>query len=134
MTTPQKHNIIFSGDRNCKKMTVIQHILSKLDPTKHRIIQGGCKGVDLSVKSIARKMGFDVVTVAAEWNNTTSPTYSRVLGYDPQAGPTRNQKMLTEYPPAMVYLIHSNIEQSLGTKNMRALCRKHKIPFEVVNI
>jgi hypothetical protein len=128
----KKQNIIFSGDRHCKKSEVIESILASLDPSAHRIIQGGCSGVDTIVKEHAQKLGFEVVTAFANWKNTTSPTYSKELGYDPNAGPARNLNMITDYPPSMVYLVHPSINTSRGTKNMMSQCKKLNVPYKLV--
>jgi hypothetical protein len=116
------NHIIFSGDRDYKDTYTIINTLQKLDSQKDIIVQGGCRGVDTIVKNEAIKLKFQVKTENAKWEE-----------YGKSAGPKRNRLMLEKYKPiSKVYLIHDHIEKSKGTKNMLNLCKKMKIPYEII--
>jgi hypothetical protein len=76
------------------------------------IIHGAAKGADTIAGNIANKLGFQVVSVPAEWEK-----------YGRAAGPIRNKIMLN-MEPDLVLAFHSDIENSKGTKNMVEIARK----------
>lgn len=75
-------------------------------PRNTLIIHGACKGVDMTADKVARKSGFHISSVPADWK-----TYGRA------AGPIRNKQMLDMGADA-VYAFHQDIENSKGTKDM----------------
>ena len=127
----EKRVIIFSGDRNCKESSQIIDVLKSLDKEKDIIVTGGCQGVDKIVENEAKRIGFKVLIEKAYWNNRKSQTYNTSKGYDPMAGPRRNQRMLNKYKVKKVYLFHNFIQNSKGTKDMMEKCLHQNIPFEL---
>lgn len=119
-------NIIISGDRNATQSKMLALIIGGLDPKIHRIIQGGCRGIDIIARDIALELGFKVVTIEADWRPNGK--------YDRSAGPRRNAEMLKQYPPDHVYLFHDDIEHSTGTANMLWLCEKAGVKHTLLSV
>lgn len=104
--------VIVCGDRNWKRMDIIERELAKL-PKDTVIIHGAAKGADTLGKFVAEKLGLKVINdgkgFPAEWKR-----------YGKAAGPIRNQQMIDEGRPDMVLAFHENINESRGTKDMVA--------------
>lgn len=120
-TDNTKTHVLFSGSRDWTSKDSVIATLKTLDAKKHIILQGGCKGLDVIAKEQAHIMGFEVVTVMADWDN-----------FRKSAGPKRNEKMIREYDPKKAYLFSADIEHSIGTRNARDLCKRFKVPFTII--
>ncbi len=83
------------------------------------IIEGECRGVDTIAREWAIKRQVNYLPFPANWDQG--------LG----AGPQRNQKMLDDGKPDLVFAFHDNLNQSKGTKNMVSLAKKKKVPVVI---
>ena len=103
-------NVIVCGDRNWKRMDIIERELRKL-PLDTVIIHGAARGADTLGKFAAERIGLKVINEGkgfpADWKR-----------YGKGAGPIRNQQMIDEGKPDMVLAFHDNINESKGTKDM----------------
>jgi hypothetical protein len=115
--------VIVCGDRNWKRMDIIERELRKL-PTDTLIIHGAARGADTLGKFVAEKIGLKVINdgkgFPADWKR-----------YGRAAGPIRNQQMIDEGKPDMVLAFHDNISESVGTKDMVTRARKARIEVEI---
>ena len=109
--------VLFCGDRNWSDYSCIRQELEKL-PKGSIIIEGCAAGADSIAGWLAEQMGFEVMKFPADWKK-----------YKRAAGPIRNQQMLDEGKPDMVFAFHENIEISKGTKDM--VTRAEKAGLEV---
>jgi hypothetical protein len=98
--------ILVCGDRNWKRMDVIERELKKFPPGTV-VIHGAAKGADTLGGFVADKLGFKVIAFPAKWNI-----------YGKGAGPVRNQQMLDEGKPELVLAFHENLSESKGTRDM----------------
>ncbi|MFI5405141.1 MAG: SLOG family protein [Nitrososphaerales archaeon] len=103
--------ILICGDRHWSNYWAIYDVISRLDRSSV-IIHGAAKGADTTAGIIAKKLGFEVVSVPAEWEK-----------YGRAAGPIRNKVML-DMNPDLVLAFHTDIENSKGTKNMVEIAKK----------
>lgn len=108
--------ILVCGSRDWDNYSLIMEKLSIL-PRNSTIIHGGCTGADEFAGSVAAALGLSVEVFHADWKN---------LGR--RAGPARNQRMLEEGFPDVVYAFHDNVESSRGTKDMLKRAKKFGIP------
>jgi hypothetical protein len=112
---PNEEYIVVSGDRYWDKqpraIESIFDVLKTLDPLKHTIVHGGCKGLDLMVEKESKLLGFKVISCPADWKKDGI-----------SAGPIRNSSMLKDYNPKYVYCFHNDIKSSKGTKDMKNKC------------
>lgn len=100
--------VLISGDRNWTDHETIRSWLVKLQDWGYdTVIHGGARGADRIAGEEAKKMGFTVVEVKAEWGR-----YGKHGG----AGPVRNRKML-DMKPNLVVGFHPDIFTSKGTYN-----------------
>jgi len=112
--------IIVAGDRNWKRMDIIERELKKF-PSGTIVIHGDAKGADTLGGFVADKLGFKVIPFPAKWKI-----------YGKGAGPIRNQQMLDEGKPDMVLAFHENINESKGTKDMVNRARGIGIKVEII--
>ena len=98
--------ILICGDRNWRRMDVIERELKKFPPGTV-VIHGAAKGADTLGGFVADRLGFKVLAFPAKWN-----IYGR------GAGPVRNQQMLDEGKPDLVLAFHENLSESKGTRDM----------------
>ncbi len=113
--------VLVCGDRNWTDRNLIRQALFLILQTHQNltVIEGGCEGADLIAAEEARKLGADVLEFKADWK-----TYGKA------AGPIRNQQMIDEGQPEFALAFHPDLTKSKGTKNMLALLRKAKIPYQ----
>ena len=109
--------ILICGDRNWTDVGAIKKIIKEHANDTTTIIQGECQGADLIAKSVAKKLKIKSIGFPAEWQK-----------YGKAAGPIRNQKMLGEGLPTIVFAFHDNIVASRGTKYMVMKSKKYGIP------
>lgn len=84
------------------------------------VIQGGARGADRIAKSMGEYLGADVKEEAADWD-----TYGKA------AGPMRNQKMLDDYQPDVVYAFRLP-GRSPGTDDMVSRSKSAGIPTYII--
>lgn len=97
--------LAFTADANGEKLTVIH---------------GDAPGADRLADRLARQWGATVIREPAEWD-----LYGR------SAGPIRNQKMLNDHTPDVVYAFRSSGKSS-GTDDMVNRAKAHSVPVYVV--
>lgn len=120
MDSPRKLTLIVSGDRNWLDREKIRNVLTEFDPATTLIVEGGARGADSLARQEAEKMGFEVITVKAEWHK-----------YGKAAGALRNLKMYETYKPDGILAFHSQIEESKGTKHMIGVAKKGGTPVRL---
>jgi len=97
--------LLITGDRNWNNYKTIEEAILNLNP--NIIIHGGAKGADYYAGVIGKLLGIKVYEFQADWDK-----------YGKAAGVIRNQQMLDEGKPDVVYAFHNNINESKGTKDM----------------
>lgn len=87
------------------------------------LIQGGAPGLDTLARRSAKDYPkqIDVRTFRAKWKR-----------YGKKAGPIRNQRMLDEGQPKIVFAFHDNLEESKGTKDMIERAANAGIPVFLI--
>lgn len=112
---------LFCGDRN--SAIVFEESITfelKTLPKFSIVVHGGCKGVDLYAAELARQQKIESVEFKADWDS-----------FGKAAGPLRNEKMLNEMKPDVVFAYHPDIKFSKGTKDMMDRAWKRKIPVYI---
>ncbi len=112
--------VLVCGDRNWKRMDIIERELKKFLPGTV-VIHGEARGADTLGAFVADKLGFKVVPFPAKWNI-----------YGKGAGPIRNQQMIDEGKPDLVLAFHENLNESRGTKDMVHRARGMGIKVEII--
>lgn len=114
---------LLCGSRTWDNVGIIEEVIAGLytiaqgasefgEPVPLTIIHGDAPGADRLAGSVAEEFGCEVIAVPAEWDK-----------YGRSAGPKRNQKMLDEYHPSVVYAFRKDGE-SRGTDDMISRARK----------
>lgn len=85
--------VLFCGSRDWNDPEPIRSVLAKLDPAKHLIVHGACRGADRITDDLAREMGFSVDFYQVRQD---------IDGRWPGAGPRRNRRMCAAAKPARV--------------------------------
>ena len=98
--------VLFCGDRDWTDHAMIEAAVVKLPPNTV-IIHGACRGADRIAGKEGRLHSFKVIPFPAEW-----------ALYGKAAGPIRNEQMINEGLPAIVYAFHDHLDQSTGTRDM----------------
>lgn len=111
--------ILVCGDRNWKRMDIIERELKKFPPGTI-VIEGEAPGADTLGRFVAEKLGFKVIPFPAKWH-----IYRR------GAGPIRNQQMIDEGKPDLVLAFHEDISKSVGTKDMVNRAKGYRIKVEI---
>lgn len=121
-----KTRLLICGDRN---WTNREYILGKLrDFVQFEgvdvecVIEGEARGADIEGRWAATLVGIPVMQFPADWSR-----------YGRGAGPIRNQQMLDEGKPTLVWAFHRDVSQSKGTKDMVNRARRAGIKTEVFN-
>lgn len=104
---------LFCGSREWTDPEPIRHEISKLE-SGDLVIHGDQRGADLIADTEARRIGLEVISVAADW------------GIGPSAGPIRNDKMLKHLltaskdmnQPVRVLAFHHDTMLGVGTRDM----------------
>ena len=112
--------ILICGDRNWRRMDVIERELKKFPPDTI-VIHGACRGADTLGGFVADKLGFKVIPFPAKWS-----IYGR------GGGVVRNQQMIDDGKPDMVLAFHENIGESRGTRDMLNRAKGHRIKIKLV--
>ena len=85
------------------------------------IIHGDADGADRIAKRIGKQCGAEVISEPADWNQ-----------HGKAAGPIRNQKMLDDHKPHVIWAFRST-GKSNGTDDMTTRGRARGTPTFVVN-
>lgn len=115
--------IAISGSRywgSQNHIFLINQILSRYPFSELRVLVGDCRGVDAITLQLCKQQGIDVKVFCADWKQ-----------YGAAAGPIRNSQILDSHP-TKVYCFTSDLQNSLGTKNMWSQARKRGIDVEVI--
>lgn len=84
------------------------------------VIHGAAPGLDRMAGRLARNLGCEVISVPAEWDR-----------YGKGAGPIRNQKMLDEHQPEVVWAFRA-AGKSRGTLDMIQRSLEAGVPTHTV--
>lgn len=124
MTQPSVRALI-CGDRRWDDPTVIRALIRGIaeiyGADNVTIIQGAARGADHLAMLAAAHLGLSGEAYPAKWDE-----------HGKSAGPIRNQQMLREGKPNVVFAFHDNIAESNGTKDMVARARRADIPVYVI--
>lgn len=118
--------VLICGSRGWQDPKPIDVILAGLDVLaegageKLVVIHGDAPGVDRLAGRLAARWGATVIPEPANWDE-----------YGRGAGPKRNQKMLDDYHPQMIFAFRS-AGKSNGTDDMVARGQEAKIPTYVI--
>lgn len=118
--------VLICGSRGWEDPAPINALLAGLDVLSEGsseplvVIHGDARGADRLAGSLAKRWGAEVVIEPADWD-----THGRA------AGPIRNQKMLDEHKPDVVYAFRSN-GKSNGTDDMCNRARNSGVPTYVI--
>jgi hypothetical protein len=85
------------------------------------VIDGGAKGADRIAGDWRDRSGADGKTYPANWTE-----------HHRAAGPIRNQQMLTEGQPDVVFAFHDNLAESKGTADMVRRATKARVSTFVI--
>lgn len=88
------------------------------------IVHGGCRGADnISGEIAAEYIGVEKIHVyPAQWDKYGKP-----------AGIIRNQQMLEEESPELVFAFHNDIASSRGTKHMVKIASEAGVPVYLIS-
>lgn len=117
--------VLICGSRGWKDPTPINVLIAGLDVLaegrgeKLTIIHGDARGADRLAGDVARRWGAEVIPVPADWDK-----------YKKGAGPRRNQQMIDEYEPEMIYAFRATGKSS-GTDDMVERGKAANIPTYV---
>src|SRR5437016_1932752 len=81
------------------------------------VIEGDAKGADRLGGTWAKLRGIPVAVYPAQWRQ-----------YGRAAGPIRNQQMLTEGKPDVVFAFHDRLNESRGTADMMKRASRYGLP------
>lgn len=116
--------IIIAGGRDFddshKMYTSFMAVLNEYakDKTDITIFSGHCStGADILGELLADCFDFRIKLFPANWDK-----------YGKSAGPIRNEQMAKGADRAIIFWDR----KSKGTKNMIAMCEKHKVPFTII--
>lgn len=125
--------VLVCGDRDWTKRHVVDLVLGGLYALHHKnpdplvVIDGGARGAD---------------TLACEWAQG-AVAYDASVGHEhypakwdehgKAAGPIRNQQMLDEGKPDVVFAFHDDLAASKGTADMVRRAKKAGVPVYVVS-
>lgn len=111
--------LLICGDRNWIDKEQIRKCIETINPDV--IIEGEARGADRMAREVALEMNYvlgeDLLSFPADWDK-----------HHKAAGVIRNQQMIDEGKPNIVYAFHNNIHESKGTKDMIKRSLKAKIP------
>lgn len=111
--------ILICGDRNWDDPKPIAWLIRglKFGPTDLVVIEGEARGADSLAGRSAERQGVTVEKYPALWDE-----------HGRAAGPIRNQQMLTEGKPDIVFAFHDDLEASKGTADMVMRALKSGLP------
>lgn len=119
--------LLVTGDREWISAKIIRGALESV-PFDTVVIDGTARGADLMAHSTAALMGLKTERYPAYWS---CDAYEKDKGepcglpdgrhnavHGRPAGVLRNQRMLDEGKPTLVYAFHDDLDASKGTKDM----------------
>ncbi|HEY7037180.1 MAG TPA: SLOG family protein [Thermomicrobiales bacterium] len=109
--------VLVCGSRSWRDVDAIEERLGRL-PRGTTIIHGGARGADVRAGIVARRLGFEVVELPADW-----------LGFGRSAGPIRNRAML-DLRPDLVVAFWDGV--STGTLDTLREAERRRLRVEVV--
>jgi hypothetical protein len=118
--------VLICGSRGWKDPAPINAILAGLDVLaeaageKLTVIHGAAPGADQLAGKLARQWGAEVTEEPAQWDK-----------HGKAAGPIRNQLMLDEHDPEVVYAFRAD-GKSNGTDDMVRRAVKAEVPTYVI--
>lgn len=98
--------VLICGSRTWESEIPIRALLELFDDSTV-VIHGAARGADSIAGAIAEQLGLAVEAYPAEWQR-----------YGRGAGPIRNQQMLDEGKPDVVFAFSDDIKNSRGTADM----------------
>jgi len=119
--------VLICGSRGWHDPAPITAILAGLDILAEgkgeelTVIHGAAPGADSLAGRIARQWGVSVIEEPADWDQ-----------YGKAAGPIRNQKMLDDHEPDVVYAFRSTGKSS-GTDDMVTKSQRAGLPVYIVH-
>lgn len=119
--------VLICGSRGWHDPAPINAILAGLDVLaegkneKLTVIHGAAPGADTLASRIAHRWGLEVIGEPADWDQ-----------YGKAAGPIRNQKMLDDHKPDVVYAFRS-VGKSNGTDDMVRRSKESGLPVYIVS-
>lgn len=130
--------VLVTGDREWQDRDFISDALAALSSSDTVIIEGAARGVDTLAHEVALEFGFATERYPAYW---TCTDYEKDTGtscwveggkhqamHGKPAGVLRNQRMLDESKPDIVYAFHNKLKWSKGTADMVRKAQKAGIP------
>lgn len=114
--------VLITGDRKWDDPEPIEAMVDGLDPERDLVIEGECVGADLLGKEVALSWCISVEGYPAKWDE-----------YGKAAGVIRNQQMLDEGKPDVVWAFHDDLKNSKGTKDMVKRALKARLPVYLVS-
>lgn len=115
-----KFTVLLCGGRNWTDRDKIRNLLTGFDSATTLIVEGGCRGADTIGREEAEKLGFEVITMKAEWKK-----------FGKGAGQIRNQMMYATYSPDMILAFHEDLNSSKGTKHMIEVAKRGGTPVRL---
>jgi hypothetical protein len=113
--------VLVCGSRTFRDGTLVEALLSSLDGGS-TVIHGAAKGADSLADFHARRIGLAVDDYPADWDR-----------YGKRAGYVRNQQMLDEGKPNVVYaFVDKPLAESKGTAMMVDIAHRAGVPVVIV--
>lgn len=121
--------ILISGGRDYDKGEVIYTLLAGLKRFHEEsgpdfdgndelvLIEGEARGADTLARKAGELLGYSILPFPAKWGE-----------HGKAAGPIRNQQMLDEGHPDVVFCFHDDLENSKGTGHMAKAAKKAGVP------
>ncbi len=106
--------ILICGSRTWTDVDPIEKVLNQYSQNTI-VLTGGCSGADSIACRLAQEKNMITKVYPALWNK-----------YGKSAGPIRNQQMLDEGKPDIVYAFTYDLENSRGTRDMVLRARSPK--------
>lgn len=91
--------------------------LARRHPDRLVIVHGNARGVDRIARDISEELEIPFWSYPARWSR-----------YGRAAGPIRNRAMLDDAMPSAVYGFFTDLDESVGTKDMITEARRRRIP------
>lgn len=119
--------LLICGSRGWKDVRPIEALIAGYKRiadelgTELVVIHGNARGADTIAETVAQNLGVTTIPCPADWAR-----------YKAAAGPIRNQQMLTEHHPDVVYAFRT-YGKSSGTDDMIGKSEKAKVPTFVVS-
>lgn len=117
--------ILITGSRDWSDSDLIRSVLQR-HVGNVTLIHGACRGADLLCESVARELGFKIISMPVQWGK-----------HGRAAGPIRNRAMvdlaLAKEGDLIMYAFHDNIASSAGTKDCVNYARSKGITPTVVS-